>query len=222
MSTPKVCSRARLVCLAATFLGLLCAHGCNLVAPIYFLVHGPEKVPKSFTLDRSKTTVVFIDDRMNNVPRRSLRVVIGEETEKAILKQKLVKDVISTQSAMAAAGTDHDGKPMSITEIGAAVKAQIVVYATVDSFSLTTDGTTLAPVGRVRVKVIDAVNDTRVWPEDPQGHVLTVRPAAKARELPTATASRYQLEDELAKQIGGEIAELFYDHEAAKGFKVPE
>src|SRR6185295_7213143 len=115
-----------------------------------------ERVKKVYTLDKSKSTVVLIDDLGNSVPRRVLRVTIGEATEKVLMKEKLVKDVISTQSAMAAAGNDKSGKPLSIAEVGAAVKAEIVVYATIDTFTLTPDGSTLSPMAKARVKVIDA------------------------------------------------------------------
>ncbi len=212
---------ARILCLTATA-GLLAAPGCNIVAPIAYLVHGPEKVKKVYTLDKNKTTVVLIDDLNNNVPRRALRVAIGEETEKTLLKQKTVKDMVSTQSAMAAAGTDKSGKPLSTAEVGAAVKSEIVIYATVDAFTLTPDGASLAPIAKVRVKVIDAAKDVRLWPEDPHGFPVTVRPNAKAKDLPSSTSSRYKIEDELAAQIGAEIAGLFYDHEAPKGLKAPE
>lgn len=211
----------RSLCLIS-LVALLAAPGCNIVGPIFYLVHGPEKVKKAYTLDKTKTTVVLIDDLNNNVPRRALRVTIGEEAEKTLLKEKTVKDMVSTQSALAAAGTDKSGKPLSTAEVGAAVKAEVVIYATVDAFSLTSDGAALSPIAKVRVKVIDTAKDVRLWPEDPRGFPLTVRPFAKAKQLPTSTSARYQVEDELAKQIGGEIAALFYDHEAPKGLKTPE
>lgn len=208
--------------LSGLMLGLLAAPGCNIVAPVYYLVHGPEKVKASYTLDKKASIVVFIDDRGNSVPRRALRVTIGEEAEKELLKQKVVADMISTQSALAAAGTDKAGQPMSTTEIGESVKAQFVIYATVDSFSLSPDGSTFAPTTKLRVKVVDVAKDTRLWPEEPRGFPLVVRLNAKAQELPTGTSARYQAEDELAAQAGLELAQLFYDHELAKGIKVPE
>lgn len=200
---------------------LACA-GCNIVGPAYYLVHGPEKVKKSFTLDKKKSTVVFIDDRANHVPRRALRVIMGEEAEKTLLKERVVQDMITAQSAMTAAGSDRDGKPMSVTEVGESVKAQIVIYATIDAFFLTGDGTTLSPTIDMRVRVIDVASDTRLWPEDPKGKFIRSRLIARADPMPTDTTGRYKIEDELAKLAGLEIAQLFYDHEPIRGPKVPD
>ena len=196
--------------------------GCNLVGPVAYLIHGPEKVKRVCALDKDKSTVVFIDDRANNVPRRVLRVMMGEEAEKTLMSNRVVKDVISTQSALTVAGSDKSGKALSIAEVGEAVKAQVVVYATVDSFTLSPDGNTFAPTAVMRVRVVDVVTDARVWPEDPNGYPLVSQLPARARAIPGTTSARYQAEDELAKYAGMELAQLFYKHEAPHGIKVPE
>jgi hypothetical protein len=216
-------SRTIRACLGILLIAACCTvPGCNIVAPIAYLVHGPEKIKKVHGLEKDKSTVIFIDDRSNRVPRRSLRILIGEEAEKTLLKQRVVKDMISTQSAMAAAGTDRFGKPLSNTEIGEAVKAQVLIYATVDSFSLSPDGLALAPTVVMRVKVIDVEADKRVWPEDPEGYRVMVRLPASAKTMPTSISGRYQVEDDLARRAGLELAQLFYKHEANKGVKVPD
>jgi hypothetical protein len=197
--------------------------GCNIVAPAYYLIHGPEKAPKVYALDKTKTTVIFIDDRANKIPRRALRISVGDEAEKTLLKQKTVKDMVSSQSALAAAGNDHSDKPLSVTEIGEAVKAQVVIYATVDAFSLSGDGTTFAPFMKMRVRVVDVASDTRLFPpDDPKGYQLTSKMPASAHDIPTGTSARYQAEDELAKYAGVELAQLFFDHEPSHNTKVPE
>ena len=201
--------------------GLLGA-GCNIVGPAYYFIHGPEKAKKLYELDPKRTTVVFVDDRSSRVPRRASRVAIGEQAEQTLLKERVVKDMVSSQSAIQAAGTDREGKPASIAEVGAAVKADVVIYATVDEFSLTRDGQTYSPGAVLRVKVVDATGNARLWPENPAGHVVSVRLSPKTSDLPTSTAARFQAEDELARQAGQEIAWLFMDHEAPRGIKGPE
>ena len=153
---------------------------------------------------------------------RKARVAIGEQAEQTLLKERGVKDRVSSQSAIQAAGTDREGKPASIAEVGAAVKADVVIYATVDEFSLTRDGQTYSPGAVLRVKVVDATGNARLWPENPAGHVVSVRLSPKTSDLPTSTAARFQAEDELARQAGQEIAWLFMDHEAPRGIKGPE
>jgi hypothetical protein len=206
---------------AAGLLGALPA-GCNIAGPVFFLVHGPEKVKKVYELDAKKTTVVFIDDRQNRVPRRTLRLAMGEECEKALLKEKVVADMVTAESALTAAGTDRYGKPLPIAQVGAAVKAETVIYVTVDDFSLTQDNQSLSPVVNMRVKVIDVASDARLWPEEERGHPLSVRPKASARDLPANLSARYKLEDDLARQAGREVAQLFYNHEPHRGPRTPD
>jgi hypothetical protein len=205
------------VAAAAPFLA-----GCNIVAPAYYLIHGPEKTKKLYPLDEEKTTVVFIDDRQNRVPRRALRVAIGQEAEKTLLSQKVVKDMISAESALNAAGSDRHAHPASVSEIGADLKADIVIYATMDQFTLSTVGQSFAPLVSMRVMVIDVAADQRLWPADEAGYPLAVRPVLTAREMPTSLAGRFQVEDELARQAGVELAQLFYNHEKVTKPRLPE
>jgi hypothetical protein len=196
--------------------------GCNIVAPAYYLIHGPERDKKLFKLDEAQTTVVFIDDRQNQIPRRALRAGIAEETERILLKQKVVKDMISANSALTAAGSDRHGKPIPVAEIGKAVDAKVIIYATVDSFSLTPDGSTFAPTTILRVKVFSVADEKRLWPADAAGYPVRVRLSPQAKDIPTTVSGRYAAEDELAKRAGLEIAWLFFDHERPKGPRMPD
>jgi hypothetical protein len=207
----------------AGLMGLAVVGGCNIVAPAYYLVHGPEKIKKEYALDKTKPTVIFIDDRANRVPRRALRLMIAQEAEKTLLKEKVVTDMISAESAMLAAGHDRYEQPIPISEIGRSVKADQMIYATVDGFTLTPDGQTYGPAATLRVKVIDTTKDSRLWPlDESRGYPLTVHVPSKTAPMPTSAAARYQAEDELAKQTGQELAWLFYDHEAEHGPKGSE
>jgi len=123
---------------------------------------------------------------------------------------------------MLAAGHDRYEQPIPIADIGRAVKADVLIYATVDSFVLSPDGQTYDPMAQLRVKVIDAKNDTRLWPDEARGYPLIVRVRSKTAPMPTSAASRYEAEDELAKQVGLELAWLFYNHEAEHGPKGTE
>lgn len=203
------------VCLAG-------AAGCNVVAPVYLAVHGPEKAPAVFTLDKERTGVIFVDDRGNRLPRRALRVQMAEAGEKVILKKRLVKDMVSGQSALQASAADRGGKLLSIAEIGRAVGAQQVIYAAVEEYRLSPDGQTFEPSMTLRVKVIDAVNDKRVWPEDRAGHAVVVRLPSQQGSPPTGSAERARVEDALAAAAGAALSRLFYKHEVPKGPNAPE
>jgi len=196
--------------------------GCNIVAPVLYMAHGPAKTQRVYELDAKKSMVVFIDDRANVVPRRALRVTMAEQAEKTLLKERVATDMISAQSAMAAVGQERQGKPMPIAEIGTAVRADLVIYATVDYFTLSRDGQSFNPSTLLRVKVVDTSTDKRLWPEDPRGYPVEVRLDAKTAAMPTSTSGRYKAEDELAVQAGLEVARLFFTHEAVKSVKSPD
>ena len=215
-------------CTCAATLTLLAAGsvvylaGCNIIGPAAYFITGPAKTKKQYTLDPKRPTVVFVDDRGNRVPRRAVRNLIAQTADKALLSEGVVKDLISSDSAALAAGQDRTAKPIPISQIGRDVKADVVIYATVDMFTLSADGQSLSPQAIIRVKVIDAVEDKRLWPPQPQGAVLTVRSNVKTTDMPQSTADRNKLEDELAKLAGDEIAWLFYDHLPPQGLKNPD
>jgi hypothetical protein len=201
---------------------ILAVAGCNIVGPAFVLVHGPEKIPAVYTLDPERPTVILVDDRSNRVPRRSLRLTLAQEAEKSLLKEKALKDMIGAQAALTAAGADKDGRPLSIAEIGRAVGAQVVIYATVDQFTLSPDGNSFLPTAQLRVKIIDAVNDKRIWPDDRGGYICTARLPIKGDTAPTTLNEQAKAEDELAQETGLALARLFFKHERPRGAATAE
>jgi hypothetical protein len=214
-------SRSFLLLLVPAFAAAVTA-GCNIVGPAFYFIHGPEKTKKIYKLDKERTAVIFIDDRANRIPRRATRVAMGEEAEGMLLKDRAVKDLVSTQSALVAAGKDAGGQPVSIAEVGRAVQAEIVIYATIDDFHLTADGQSFNPGASFRVKVVDAVKDVRLWPDKADGYPVVVRTTPRTTDPPSSTAARFAAEDELARQCGRELAWLFVTHETPKGIKTPD
>lgn len=195
--------------------------GCNIVAPVYLAIHGPPKTPAAYTLDKERTAVVFVDDRANRMPRRALRVSMAAEAERAMLQQGAVKDMISGQSAIQTAAADPEGQPASIAQVGRSIGAQQVVYATVDAFSLSPDGQTFAPYVTLRVKVIDAVKDERLWPEDKRGHPVQVQLPPRQGTSPATSTEITRAENELATAAGLAVARLFFKHETPRGVSLP-
>lgn len=191
--------------------------GCNIVAPAYLLIAGPEKVPAQHELEKARPTVVFIDDRSNRLPRRALRQTIGEEVQRLLLADRALTDVIDTRAAITVASQDRVGQSMSIVDIGRAVKAEVVIYATIDAFSLTTDGESYSPVATLRVKVVDVVTDKRIWPEEASGFPLTLTFPPRSSEVPRNLTEVRAAEDDLARRVGLGLAQLFMKYERTQG-----
>jgi len=103
--------------------------------------------------------------------------------------------------------------PMSIADIGRRVGAEVVVFLTIDAWTLTRDGSSTAPSARGRIKIIDAVTNNRIFPTQQTGHPLIIRMPTRPGTVPADRAKRAGIEQELAQAIGVELAQVFYKHE---------
>lgn len=188
--------------------------GCNIVAPIAYAVEGPGTIDAEHTL-AEVDTVVIVDDPRSLMPRLPLRVGLGEEVGKALLREKLVPKVISSRDAVAfMRSTDRKSAPASIESVAAAVGAAQVVYLQVSDFSLVgTDGRP-RPYAEVFVRVIDIAGRARVYPPDPpEGRLVTAQMREASTDLYATPTSRRVLEEGLVDRIAADVAKLFYKHE---------
>src|SRR5690606_1251211 len=104
-------------------------------------------------------------------------------------------------------------RPMSITEIGQAVGAEIVVYVTMDVFALSTDGVTYEPTAAARVKVLDVTAGQRIFPTGMQeAHPVAVTLSKRQGIAPTTSGERRAAQRDLALHLGTAIANVFVDH----------
>lgn len=200
------------LCVACATLG-----ACNILGPALYFAHGPEKAPAQFTLPKERPVVVFVDDRANYLPRRSLRLIIASQAGDHLLKAGAVKLLIEPRAAVTASTSEQPGQPLDIVTLGKSVQADVVVYAIVDGFRLSPDGQTFAPAASVRVKVIDVHDpNARVWPAKPEGETVAVQPMESVKDVPRSPAALAAAEERLAAEVGRNIAELFYEHEARR------
>lgn len=209
-------------CMAGICMGcaVLAIAGCNIVAPIGILLHGPEKVDRQFTLPRERSIVVFVDDRLSRLPRRPLRTTIADQVTSKLLENKVCETIIDSRAAEGAVQREKPSEPMSVTEIGRSVQADLVVHVMIDSFGLSPDGVTYSPGAKVTVRVTDTASDSRLWPTEDtsvpldkraKGYELVVNPRTPASKSPSSASEIAQAEIDLAKIVGSAVAELFYD-----------
>lgn len=186
--------------------------GCNIVGPAAYFIHGPGNVDREFTLEKDRPTVIFIDDRASKLPRRQFRTSIAQTAQQRLAASGQVTTLVDFQAAAAVAAQDKKSSPMSIAAIGQAVGAEVIIYATVDEFTISPDGQTVLPTSRLRVKVIDTTTGERLWPEEREGYtmLLTMRNKEGGRD---GSSSVYDHQQGLAVWTGAALAELFYDVE---------
>lgn len=206
-------SIARVLLGAACLAGVSLVAGCNIVAPIAYAIHGPGQVEAIHTLDEEQTVVYFIDDPSSKIAQRRLRYTMADVASQTLLDKKVVLDVLDSRTILAAATKERHGDRMSITELGRAVGADIVIYAVVTNFSLANEGNTFVPSTSMRVKIIDVAEGARVWPAAESGYLVEVclpqRPGTTAMEQD----NRLQTETALAEKAGLALAQMFYKHE---------
>ena len=204
------------VCVVCALLGstILWAAGCNILGPAFLLAHGPPRVSEEYTLDKHRVTTVLVDDPNTVFPRRQYRVVVSQQIEERLIDRRAVAvDMVSSQYVLALVNRETPGERRTIPQLGRDVGAEVVLWVTFDRFTLAPDGQTFRPTSVVRVKVVDAVNDTVLWPDAPAGYKMTVQMDAKTTSLPESFSARAQVELDLALYSGKAIAELFYEVE---------
>lgn len=186
--------------------------GCNIAGPALWLV-SDDRTPAVYQLDPKKSTVIIVDDRNSVLPSRAARKKLCESAEKALLEAKvLTADLIASESAESIMVADRFSKPKSVTAIGRALGAEQVIWVTVDEFTLSPDNAMYQPTATARVKIIDAANDKRLFPEGEtsEGHVLNISIRTRTTEIPRNQADRLQAQLDLADRVGLRVSEMFF------------
>lgn len=200
---------------------LVLTPACNIVAPIAAIAYGPGEVEAVYKLDPDKKTVIFVDDPANKIAQRRTRGQIGDAAQTTLLRKKKIREgnMIDARSAMAAAA-NGDGS-MSITEIGDAVGAEVIVYVLVTRFELTGDGIDFDPNSEVEVKVFDVTTHSRIWPPagEPGYRSQFSGKRSGNRFLPSTRTDTLRAQNDLALITGEGLSQLFYDVETPQSLR---
>jgi hypothetical protein len=203
----------RLLLAGMALTSLACASGCNIIAGATYVLHGPPKTPRMYTLDPTKKTVIFVDDTVPVVKSRMQRVKIATTAEQLLLGEGKMEHMIASQDLLAIAERERFSKPMGIVEMGEAVGAEVVIYAQMLDFSLSSDNVSFKPTAHARIKVMDVTNKKRLWPEGIQEWYTLDVTAKDRQDAPPPTLSERDVEfTALAKRVGTSLAYLFIEH----------
>ncbi|MBK7406053.1 MAG: hypothetical protein IPJ41_15940 [Phycisphaerales bacterium] len=201
------------ICVATAGLGGLLLAGCNIVGPAFLLASGPEKIPQVYKLDEKRPTVIFFDDRAGIIRRAPTRTRITTAAEKALLKAKVVDRLLDSRAASALVANEPRGELMPISEVGRSVGAEVVIYVVPEVYTLSTDGQSYAPTATLRVKILDAVADKRLWPEEREGYALIVKEDTRQGTAPKDASAMREAEDRFADLVGLRLGQMFYSRE---------
>lgn len=187
--------------------------GCNMVTPIAFAIHGPEKILPAYTLEENAKTVIFVDDPSSQITQRRLRYAIADRATKELLAKRVLVDMLDPRGILTAASNERYGEQMSIAELGKSVGADIVIYAVVTEFSLSPETGAYIPRTSMRVKVIDVASGERLWPNSEMGLIANIQIPQKPGSYPGTTGAKLEMEQTLSGRAGLGLSQLFYKHE---------
>ncbi|MCW5777227.1 MAG: hypothetical protein KIS87_12385 [Phycisphaeraceae bacterium] len=186
---------------------------CNIVAPVFMIVHGPQKNQAAHKLERDRPTVILVDDIGTRLPRTDLRLAIATQAEQTLVDKDVVRNLRDARAAITASRQSKTGQLVPVTEVGKTVNAEVVIYAAVEEFTLSPDGQSYLPTARLRLKVIDVPTETRIWPEEDEGYELVVTAPQRQGTAPNETARIREAQDQFAKLVGTRLAQTFFAHE---------
>ncbi len=204
------------IAIITTLLTLTLLPGCNLVAPVAYAIHGPEKINPVYTLPEHATTVVFVDDPSSKIAQRRLRYAMADVATQQLLEKRILTNMLDPQGIIATASKDVHTKLSSVSDLGKAVGADIVIYAVVTNFSLSPESGSYIPRATLNVKVIDVAQGKRVWPESNFGFPIEIQIPQRPGLSPDAGAAQLAIEQQLAARAGLGLSQLFYRHESTE------
>ncbi|MEY2796303.1 MAG: hypothetical protein RIR10_2019 [Planctomycetota bacterium] len=200
--------------------GVLSAAGCNIVTPVAYAIEGPGQIDAEYTLPKKKT-VIFVDDPRNILPRTALRTAIGDAVSFDLMERGHLESTVASRDAIAVARSGSAGnaqKLMTVEAVGKALDCAQVIHIQPTVFDLTgrTDDRGIRPTAIVQVKVLDLEMRVRTYPAAesmPDGREVTAIIREESSDGLRTRAGRTQIEDQLARKIALEVAQLFYQHE---------
>lgn len=192
------------------------ANGCNIVGPVAMVLEGPPTVPAMYQLDPERPTVIFVDDRHNKLPKRSLRTDAATVTERVLLDRKLIAagNMIDHRSALRVAARETPDEPLSVVEVGRRIGAEVVIYVTFIDFEITRDRVSVHPLSNATVRIYDTVTNEKLFPAGDSFHPLRISLPPKTTPFFSMTlAEQSEVERELATGIGLGLSRMFYEYE---------
>jgi hypothetical protein len=185
---------------------------CNIVAGATYVLSPDPEQEALFVLPNVRT-VVFVDDRRNVMHPTRLRKVIADRVTTDLLTNEILTTMISPKDVFRVSGAnDRYNNPLPIAELGKAVEADVVIYVEMESFGLTNDGQTANPIASCSVRVVSVNENARLFPTDKPSYFVNANLKNVNPHRVSSNSEIRKLAEELAEELGENVAKLFYDH----------
>ena len=198
---------ASLTGLAVT--AILAFTGCQLIFALAEKLFPKEKVPPSFVLPANRTVLVFPDDIKCPLVYPPAKRTLAEKADKLLIEHSMAAKTIPYDKLIDLRNAEPEFNLMSIPKIGRRLGADLVIYVSIEEFSLKDNPIDTLWRGRLtgKVKVVDVLKG-RIWPDESSGFSI------KIVEPITDNPSRdygSQLARKLAERIAEEAIGLFHE-----------
>lgn len=164
---------------------------------------------------KNKTLLVFVDDKIHEVTYEPVKAEMANNINAELKQHKVVPAVIPYERILELASSAPNFNDLSVAEVGQKLGADIVLHVQIDEFRLKDDPGTPFWRGQLKVSVrLVDVTAGRLWPKDRlTGYPMP--PIVILGKEDTSPAYGSEMAREMASQMAGKIAKLFYDHKAS-------
>ena len=189
---------------------MLLPAGCQLPIAILAKLFPKEPVPPRFVLPADKTILVFPDDIKRPLVYPPVKRTLAEKADKLLIEHSLAAETIPYDKLIDLRNAEPEFNLMSIPKIGRRLGADLVIYVSIEEFSLKDNPIDTLWRGRLagKVKVVDVLKG-RIWPDESAGFPIRIV------EPITDNSSRdygSQLARKLAERMAEEVCGLFHKH----------
>lgn len=187
---------------------MLIPTGCPLPLAILEKLFPQEKVPPRFTLPANKTIMVFPDDIKCPLIYPTIKRVLVEKADKLLIKHSLASKTIPYDKLIDLRNAEPEFNLMSIPKIGRRLGADLVIYVSIEEFSLKDNSVDTLWRGRLvgKVKVVDVLKG-RIWPDESTGFPISINEPITEN---SSAAFGAELARKLAERMAEEACGLFH------------
>ncbi len=183
--------------------------GCQLPFAILAKLFPEEKVQPRFVLPSDRTILVFPDDIKCPLVYPPAKRTLAEKVDKLLIAHSLAAETIPYDKLIDLRNAEPKFNLMSIPRIGRRLGADLVIYVSIEEFSLKDNPVDALWRGKLvaRVKVVDVLKG-RIWPDESAGFPISI-----AEPMTENTSETYgsQLARKLAERMAEEVCGLFHE-----------
>jgi len=203
-------TRNKIITVIFSSLLLFSSAGCQVIPAVLEKMFPKQKVPPKFVLPRDKVLLVFPDDLQNPVTYPPIKRRMAEKIVATLIERKAISKAVDYDELLKLESNRDDFNLLSTPKIARLVGAQVVIYISIDRFSLKDNPIDTLWRGTLsgRVKVVD-VEKGQIWPDETGGFPIEIV------EPPTDNAYEsygVELANKLADDLAEKVCDLFSFH----------